>query len=139
MGEYECYLQYLDSDCSEETTVTFLVPISRVVGVSFSSASAVYSHSSEAVPVSDAGFDITSPEQQEFLLNVSTEARWRADLEVRPSVLTWIEVFRKRHRANFPLVQDAAALFSQHFSIIGGMRTAGPTSLKTFSGRGCSG
>ena len=39
------------------------------------------------------------------------EARWRADFEVRPSVLTWIKVFRKRHRANFPFAQDAAAPF----------------------------
>ena len=59
----------------------------------------------------DAGFDITSPEQEEFLLNVSTEALWRADLEVRLSVLTWIEVFRKRYRAYVPFAQDAAAPF----------------------------
>ena len=32
-------------------------------------------------------------------------------LGIRPSVLTWIEVFRKRHRANFPLAQVAAAPF----------------------------
>ena len=30
-GECECYLQYQGSDCSEETTVTFLEPISKVV------------------------------------------------------------------------------------------------------------
>ena len=67
--------------------------------------------SREHVPVYDAGFDITSPKQQEFLLNVSTEARWRADLKVRLSVLTWIEVFQKRYRANFPFALDAAAPF----------------------------
>ena len=32
-------------------------------------------------------------------------------LRIRPSVLTWIEVFRKRHSTNFPLAQDAAAPF----------------------------
>ena len=100
------------TDCSEETTVTFLEPISKVVTMSCLFGISGYTlSSSEAVPVSNAGFDITSPEQQEFLLNVSREARWRADLKVRPSVLTWIEVFRKRHRANFPLAQDAAAPF----------------------------
>ena len=76
--------------------------------------------------------------QQEFLLNVSTEARWRADLEVPPSVLTWIEVFRKRHKANFPFAQDAAAPFLITFFDNWWYETAGPTSLETFSGRGCS-
>ena len=86
----------------------------------------------------DAGFDITSPDQQEFLLNVSTEARWRADLKVRPSVLTWIKVFRKRHRADSQMHRTPQRLFSKQFSIICGMRTAEPTSLETFSERGCS-
>ena len=69
--------------------VTFLEPISKVVTVScFFGTSGYTLSSSSAVPVYDAGFDITSPEQQEFLLNV-----------------------RKRHRANFPLAHDAAAPF----------------------------
>ena len=41
---------------------------------SFFSSINIYTLSnSEAVSVYDAGFDITSPEQHEFLLNVSTE------------------------------------------------------------------
>ena len=32
-------------------------------------------------------------------------------LEIRPSVLTLIEVFRKRHSEKFPLAQDTAAPF----------------------------
>ena len=39
-GECECYLQYQGSDCSEETTVTFLEPYPRLSRCFFSSASA---------------------------------------------------------------------------------------------------
>ena len=35
-------------------------------------------------------------------------------LEIRPSVLTLIEVFRKRHSEKFPLAQDTAAPFSHN-------------------------
>ena len=69
-------LAILGADCSEETTVTFLEPISKVVTVSFFFGISGFTLSSSGdVPVYDVGFDITSPEQQEFLLNVSTEAR----------------------------------------------------------------
>ena len=54
----------------------------------FSSINKYTLSNSKVVPVYDAGFDITSPEQREVLLNVSTETRWKADWEVRPSVLT---------------------------------------------------
>ena len=102
-------------DCSKKPRYLFLSPYPRLSRCLFFGISGYILSSSGAVPVCDAGFDITSPEQQELLLNVSTEARWRADLEVRPSVLTWIKVFRKRHRADFPIAQDAAAPFLKTF------------------------
>ena len=73
-GENECYSQYQRSDCSEKTTVTFLKPISKVL---------------PSVPMEPSPY-ITSPEQQEFSLNVYTEAQWRADLELDlPSCRGW--------------------------------------------------
>ena len=56
---------------------------------------------------------------------------------IRPSVRMWI-VFQKRHKANFPLAQDAAAPFLITFFDNWWYETAGPPSLKTFSGRGSS-
>ena len=68
---------------------TFLERISKIVMVScFLGTSAYTLSSSRAVPVYDSGFDITSPEQQEFLLDV------------------W-----KRYRANFQLAQNRRSAF----------------------------
>ena len=44
--------------------------------------------SSETVPVYDESFDITSPDLHEIFVQRQPVARWRVNLEVRPSILT---------------------------------------------------